>query len=491
MLGAESDAGLLGESVYDVIAPEHRARFRAFNEQVCSGQGGSLEFEIVTVGGTRRSMATNAVPLPVPGGFVQLAITRDVTEEALAAEALAQSKARLDYAARVSGLGFWYCDLPFDELVWDERVKQHFQLDPDARVTIESFYERLHPDDREPTRTAIERSLANGTTYDVTYRTVHPDTGAVKWIRALGGAVYGSDGGATHFDGVTVDVTEQKQGEQRLAALNEQLREHDRRKDEFLATLAHELRNPLAPVRTGLQILAATQDQEEARKARDMMERQVGHLVRMVDDLLDLSRVTLGKVTLQKRRIDFQAALGSALEATRPLIEARGHELAVVVSGGPFPLDADSTRLSQVIANVVNNAARYTPPNGRIELAAERRGDDVVVRVEDSGIGIHAQMLPHVFDMFTQADATLEQSKEGLGIGLTLVRKLVEMHGGAVDAHSDGPGRGSTFTIRLPLARGPWSRRTLAAARRRRERSRSACSSSTTTWTRRRVSACC
>jgi signal transduction histidine kinase/ActR/RegA family two-component response regulator len=366
--------------------------------------------------------------------------------------ALERSHAHLEYAVRLSGVGFWYCDLPFSELLWDARTKEHFFLPHDARVTIEDFYARVHPEDRVPAREAIEASIRDGTSYDVVYRTVDPASGATKWIRALGGAAYAADGTPTQFDGVTVDVTVQKLDQQRLADLNERLREQDRRKDEFLATLAHELRNPLAPLRTGLQILRGTTSSEQALKVREMMERQLGYMVRLIDDLLDISRVTLGKVTLKRERVDFRSVLHSALETTRPLIESGAHELAVRLPQDPFPLDVDPTRVAQVIANLVNNAAKYTPTGGRIQLTAEAENGVLIVRVSDTGIGIPAEMLPRVFDIFTQVGRSVEQSQGGLGIGLTLVRRLVEMHGGSVEAQSPGIGMGSTFIVRLPLA---------------------------------------
>ena len=255
--------------------------------------------------------------------------------------AIIQNRSRLDYVARLSGVGFWYCPLPFSELFWDERVKDHFHLPADAPVTIENFYARMHPDDREPTRIDIETAIREHNIYDTVYRTVNPENGEVKWIRALGGATYAADGTPTYFDGVTVDVSAQKRDQERLARVLKReraqarlLEEQDRRKDEFLATLAHELRNPLAPIRTGLHFLRMGGAGEQAARTHEMMERQLRHLVRMVDDLLDISRITLGKVELRKERVDFRTALGSALETTRPLIEAANHELAVRLPAG-------------------------------------------------------------------------------------------------------------------------------------------------------------
>lgn len=453
MVGAAGEGDVISRSVYDLIAPEHRERFEAFNERVCAGEGGSLDFDIIDSTGNRRSMETTAVPLHWSGhGSAQLAMTRDVTERVAAERALAESRARLDYAVRVAGVGFWYCDLPFEELVWDDRVKEHFFLPADVRVTVDMFYERIHEQDREATRAAIERSIEAHATFDTVYRTVDPASGAIKWIHALGGAAYGPDGTPAHFDGVTVDVTAQKLDEQHLSRLNERLREQDRRKDEFLATLAHELRNPLAPLRTGLHLLELESDPSRASKTREMMDRQLEHLVRMVDDLLDISRVTLGKVTLRKERIDFRDAAKSALESMRPLAEARGHALDLRLPAEPVWLDADGTRVAQVIANILSNSIKYTPEGGRIEFVAERQDNELVVRISDNGSGIEPDMLPEIFDMFVQAEQSASRAAEGLGIGLTLVRRLVEMHGGSVAAYSEGAGTGSSFVIRLPVA---------------------------------------
>jgi len=232
----------------------------------------------------------------------------------------------------------------------------------------------------------------------------------------------------------------------------EDLQEADRRKDEFLATLAHELRNPLAPIRNALQIIRLAGDNAQAVElAKDVMDRQLRHMVRLVDDLLDVSRITRGKVELRKERVDLTKIIHSAVETSRPLIEASGHELTLQLAPEPIWLEADLTRLAQVLSNLLNNSARYTKPNGRILLTSERREGEALVRVCDNGLGIPEDMLPLVFEMFTQVDRPQERSQGGLGIGLSLVRGLVEMHGGKVEAYSDGPGRGSEFVVRLPL----------------------------------------
>ncbi|MDG3008026.1 PAS domain S-box protein [Paludisphaera mucosa] len=240
------------------------------------------------------------------------------------------------------------------------------------------------------------------------------------------------------------------------ARLYRDLQEADRRKDEFLATLAHELRNPLSPVRNGVQILRLGGPDGAAReRTLAMMDRQIAHLVRLVDDLMDVSRVTSGKVVLRREPVDLRSVVESAVETSRQMIDAGGHGLEVRLAATPLTLDADRTRLVQVVANLLNNAAKYTPHGGRIELSAGRDGDWAVVRVADTGIGVPADMLPRIFDMFTQVGTSLDRAQGGLGIGLTLVRRLVEMHGGTVAAESAGPDRGAVFTVRLPLARDP------------------------------------
>ena len=231
-----------------------------------------------------------------------------------------------------------------------------------------------------------------------------------------------------------------------------ELRDADRRKDEFLATLAHELRNPLAPIRNALHIMQLAEDDSAAiDQARTMMERQLKQMVRLIDDLLDVSRITRGKLDLRKERVELAAVIGNAVDTTRPLIEAAGHSLTVSLPPQPVYLDADPMRLAQVFSNLLNNAAKYTDRGGRLWLTAAHDGNTIVITVRDTGIGIPADALPTVFEMFTQVDRSLEKAQGGLGIGLTLVKRLVEMHGGTVEARSEGPGHGSEFIARLPV----------------------------------------
>lgn len=236
-----------------------------------------------------------------------------------------------------------------------------------------------------------------------------------------------------------------------LKSYADALKEADRRKDEFLAVLAHELRNPLAPIRYGLEIMRMSPDKGASEEIRAMMERQVTHLVRLIDDLLDVSRVSRGKIELRKERVTIQTPLQAAIEASRPLIESRRHTLSLEISAQPLWIDADLTRIAQVVSNLLNNAAKYTPEGGSIRLAAFEDAGDAVVTVSDNGVGISSEMLPRVFELFTQAESGVRRSQGGLGIGLALARQLVDMHEGTIGAVSGGEDKGSTFTIRLPL----------------------------------------
>jgi CheY-like chemotaxis protein/nitrogen-specific signal transduction histidine kinase len=269
--------------------------------------------------------------------------------------------------------------------------------------------------------------------------------GVIKHVLINSNACF-EDGKFAYTRCFTRDVTRQWQAENAL-------RDADRRKDEFLATLAHELRNPLAPIRNALELLRLdSRDAKLAEEARSIMVRQVNQMTRLVDDLLDVSRIAQDKIELRKERVDLAAVVKSAVETSRPLIDSAGHTLTLTLPSRPIVIDADPTRLAQVFANLLNNSAKYTQAGGRIQVEAERGERDVLVTVRDNGVGIPCDALAYVFDMFRQVDRSLERSQGGLGIGLTLVRRLVEMHGGTINAQSEGPGKGSEFIVRLPIA---------------------------------------
>jgi PAS domain S-box-containing protein len=250
--------------------------------------------------------------------------------------------------------------------------------------------------------------------------------------------------GETSICMVVTDLTEQKQ--------HQGLQEANRRKDEFLAMLAHELRNPLAPIRNALYLLKRGEmDRSSSAEVRSMMERQVDHLARLIDDLMDVSRISSGKVELRMQVVDLRTVVDRAIEISRPLIEQKGHELVVDIPDELIRLDADPTRVEQILDNLLTNAAKYSDPGGHITLSVSREGDSALVRLRDDGIGIAPEKLPHIFDLFVQAERRLDRSQGGLGLGLSLVKSLVELHGGNVTALSAGLGKGTEFIVRLPV----------------------------------------
>ena len=269
--------------------------------------------------------------------------------------------------------------------------------------------------------------------------------GAVMYVQNDVEPLYDLAGNIAGCVSVCVDLTERKRAE-------DLLRETDRRKDEFLATLSHELRNPLAPIRNALEVLQLGADDQTRDVAYQTMQRQLQQLVRLTDDLLDVSRITRNRIDLRRQRIDLRSAVHSAIETTQPLIDAAAHRLICKLPDEPLHVHADLTRIAQAFANLLNNAVKYTDRGGRITVRAVADQDMAVVLVRDTGVGIAPQALPRIFDMFAQLDVSLERAEGGLGIGLTLARRLIELHGGTIEATSAGFGRGSTFVVRLPLS---------------------------------------
>lgn len=306
------------------------------------------------------------------------------------------------------------------------------------------------PDVAAAVRRQDEAVIAGGSPME--FEETLPVAGEARVFLTLKAPLRDGGGRVVGLLGIGRDITERKQAEDELHRLAAELSDADRRKDVFLATLAHELRNPLAPMRNGLQIMKLTKNNSDAaEKVRAMMDRQLSQLVRLVDDLLDVSRITQGKVELRVERIDLKTVLAAALEASRPAIEEAGHVLTVDVPDAPIFVDGDAARLAQAVSNLLNNSAKYTRRGGHIRLTVWHEDSMAVVAVKDNGIGIPPAMLDRVFEMFTQVDRSLEKTTGGLGIGLSLVKGLLEMHGGTVEAKSDGEGMGSEFVIRLPV----------------------------------------
>jgi PAS domain S-box-containing protein len=367
-----------------------------------------------------------------------------VTARRLANAGVQEGEARLRMALAAAQAGVWALEVKTGAATWSPENSALYGYEP-AGAPPTDWWERLHPDDRARTQTAFADALAGrAPEFRSEFRVAHPTRGD-RWLLGLGRVELSDTGEAVRLIGINLDITDRKRAEQLLA-------EQDVRKDEFLATLAHELRNPLAPIRSGVAVLRMTAGPQQTEKTLGMIDRQLGHMVNLVDDLLDVSRVRSGKLTLRTERVLLRDAVDGAVEACQSTLDAKLHTLKTTFPAQPVVLLGDKTRLVQVVANLLTNAAKYSEPGGHIRIAVERDGGEAVIRVADSGVGISREVLPTVWDMFTQVRDTLDKAQGGLGIGLSLVKKLVLAHGGTVAAESEGVGRGSTFTVRLPVA---------------------------------------
>ncbi len=387
--------------------------------------------------------------------FILLAI-EDTSERRQAEEARREIESR--YTSLVKNIkdhSIFMMDLEGNITTWNAEAQRIIGY-AEAEILGRNFSVIFTPEDLQAGIFKQELRLASedGRAEDERWH-VRKD-GSRFWALGIVTPMHDAGGKLIGFSKILRDMTERKCAELQLQEQAVALKQADRSKNEFLATVAHELRNPLAPIRNALQVMRlAGGDGRAADQSRAVIERQVQQMVRLVDDLLDLSRISGGKMELRRKRVELPAVISAALEASRPLIEACGHELTVTLPPEPVHLDADPTRLAQVFLNLVNNAAKYTPQGGHIWLTVERAKGEAVVRVRDTGVGIAAEMLPRIFEIFTQVEGSLERSHGGLGIGLSLVRRLVEMHGGTVEARSEGLGRGSEFLVRLPVLAQP------------------------------------
>ena len=400
--------------------------------------------------GVVRAIDDSASPIRDDSGAITgvVVIFRDVTQQRRFERDLKDGEERLRLAIEASGLGHWDYEIASGRVSWSPHLEAMHGLAPGTfEGTFEAFLSEIHEEDRDEVTRAINRSIRGEREHRIGYRFRHRD-GDLRRVEGRGKLCLDEGGRPVRLIGVCMDVTERDRAEEesRVAA---------RLKDEFLATLAHELRNPLAPVRTGLEILGHTKgDGSDAGPLLAMMGRQVEHLSRLVDDLIDVSRITRGTIELRKEVVGLASVIDRAVTSNRPLFQERGQDLIVGVLDGEQRIEVDPTRLEQVLSNLFSNAAKYTDPGDRVELDARREGGEVVIRVKDSGIGIAPEMLTRVFEIFVQAERRLDRSQGGLGIGLCLVKNLVEMHGGTIAAHSEGLGRGSEFVIRLPAVVG-------------------------------------
>ena len=373
---------------------------------------------------------------------------RDITERKRAEEELRQQ--REWYQVTLSSIG--------DAVITTDTQGKVTFLNPVAEMMtgwktdeasgqpLEKVFNIINEETRQPAKNPVDKVLREGIVVGLANHTaLIARDGTERSIEDSAAPIRDATGNISGAVMVFHDVTERRRVEKAL-------KDADKKKDEFLATLAHELRNPLVPIRNGLKVLKlAGNNPVMAENTRSMMDQALNQMVRLVDDLLDASRITTGKLQLRKEWVELAAVVQSAVETSRPLIDEQGHKLTVTLPPAPVLLDADPIRMAQVFSNLLNNAAKYSENGGHIALSAELQGEEVMVRVTDRGIGIPAEHLPRIFEMFAQVDTTFERSQGGLGIGLSLVKGLVGMHGGKIDAHSDGPGKGSEFVVRLPV----------------------------------------
>ncbi|HEX5046250.1 MAG TPA: PAS domain S-box protein [Gammaproteobacteria bacterium] len=419
-------------------ANARRERFRA-------------EYRLRRKDGEYRWVVDSAGPrFGADGGFLgYIGSVVDVTDPRRTEQELGESEQRLRAVIEQLPAGVGVMDITGRWTLCNSMMQRYIpsgipSLQPDriARWRVWDVHGTPVPPEEWPGK----RALRGETVLPAVETHYTDEAGNGLWMRLSAAPLRDAFGKVIGASAVLQDITQVKLAEQAL-------READRRKDEFLATLAHELRNPLAPIRNSVHILRlADGDAATVGHVHEMLERQVSHMARLVDDLMEVSRITRGKVELRKEPVDLAAVLRSAVETSRPLIDAAQQQLVVSLPAEPVTLEADFVRLAQVVANLLNNASKFTPESGGIGLTAQREGAYAVISVRDNGVGIPAAMLPKIFDLFTQVGRTHQRTQGGLGIGLTLVRSLVELHGGSVQAWSEGPGKGSEFVVRLPVA---------------------------------------
>ncbi|UUX94716.1 PAS domain-containing protein [Aquabacterium sp. J223] len=394
----------------------------------------------------RRTMLLHAKPVRDDDGHIVNAVVAqiDITAQVEVENALRQSEARFRTIAEA-----------MPQMVWSTRPdgfhdyynQQWYAFTgvPDGSTDGEAWNGMFHPEDQVRAWNRWQHSLGTGDPYEIEYRLRH-HSGEYRWVLGRALAVRDERGHIVRWMGTCTDIHDQVRAQ-------EMLREEDRRKDEFLAMLAHELRNPLSPITSSAALLPRVADDPvRVRHIGALIARQAAHMRGLVDDLLDVSRVTSGLVALVRQPVDLRSVLAEALEQTRPLMDAQAHRVSIDAGSGPLSVLGDRNRLVQVFANLLNNAGKYTPREGRIHVGARLEDGQVVVSVRDNGLGMTPALLSRMFDLFVQGERTPDRSQGGLGIGLALVRRIVELHGGSVSGHSEGPGHGSELLVVLPLA---------------------------------------
>lgn len=414
----------------------------AFHEQrVDLGQDQAFDWE------------TQRVTLP-DGQHGVVCYFNEITARQRAEMALRDSEERMRLATEATGVGVWEWNLNTGRVRWDAQMFHIYGIAPtaDGFVQYGEWSGAVVPEDLDTQEETLSDTVRQLGSSSFDFRIQRRSDGACRHIHAAQIVRQGADGQAEWLVGTNLDVTKRKQADERIRALVEELRRADTRKDEFLATLAHELRNPLAAVSSSLEVMKRAGDNAALmERIHVTVERQMTQMVHLIDDLMDVSRITHDRLALRLERLDLASLVDQVVEAGALLCERHGHQLQVVLPSEPITLNADPMRLAQVLGNLLNNACKYTRPGGRIWLSAQCHGHEITLAVKDSGIGIAPDMLDKVFELFTQVPSSLEQSQGGLGIGLSLARRLTELHGGSLTACSLGQDLGSEFMVRLPL----------------------------------------
>jgi two-component system CheB/CheR fusion protein len=459
-----------GKHVEEVIGTGGWEAVRPHLTRALSGEPVTFENQVRVKDGSLYEGHVSFVPHRDGNGSVRgvVVLVNDVTDRKATERALRKSEQMLERSQSTAHVGSWEVELvsagePRVDRVgtvkWSAETFRIFGFEPGSLdLDGGTFLEHIHPDDRDDVRSTIGRSTKTAEPYQNEYRIVRPD-GTVRVLHSWVDFEKDAAGRPIRVIGTCQDITERKRAEQ-------ELRDADRRKDEFLAMLSHELRNPLAPILSAVEIIEQAGPGESELRAtfQAVITRQVMHMKRLLDDLLDVARVSRGKIQLRPERVDLATLLLQAVEVSRPMIVDKGHALEIALGNEPLPIDADSTRIVQVFANLINNAAKYTDAGGHITLTSRTLGGEAVVSVRDDGTGMGPDLLARAFDLFVQETRSVDRAQGGLGIGLTMVRTLVKMHGGSVEAFSEGPGRGSEFTVRLPLATGAPAARAVPVA---------------------------
>ena len=445
---------VVGKPVTILIPPGHEDEEPAILARLRAGD--RIEhYETVRVrkDGRHIDISLTVSPIRGPKGEIVGAskVARDVTEQNRARKELDEANARLKLALAASRLGDWSWDAKTNLINLSDTAARIFDVPPDSQITRPQMQTMVHREDRERMDAAIDKALAEHSDYEIEYRITRKD-GSETWVSGRGRGIYDDDGTVLGMLGFVQDISTRKTAELENERLYRQAEESGRLKEEFLATISHELRTPLSAILGWARMLRLGQlSAEHTAKALDTIERNARAQAQLVDDLLDVSRIMTGKLRMDVRPSDPNAFIDAAVDAVRPAAEAKGVRVLKVVDTGPVSIPGDPVRLQQVVWNLLSNAIKFTPRGGRVQIRSERVDSHLEIVVTDTGQGISPDFLPHVFDRFRQADQKTSRQHGGMGLGLAIVRHLVELHGGTVNATSEGEGKGATFTVMLPI----------------------------------------